>query len=84
VVRVPDRAALLPVLAKRGVGVGVHYPIPLHLQPAYRRLGFGPGAFPNAERLAGEVISLPLYAEMDEQAPAYVASVLKELVAARA
>lgn len=84
VVRVPDRESLLPLLAKRGVGVGVHYPIPLHLQPAYARLGFGPGAFPNAEKLAAEVVSLPLYAEMAEDAPAYVASVLKELVAARA
>jgi dTDP-4-amino-4,6-dideoxygalactose transaminase len=84
VVRLKDRETMLPLLAKRGVGVGVHYPIPLHLQPAYRRLGFAKGAFPNAERLAGEVVSLPLYAEMDEKAPEYVASVLRELVAARA
>ena len=84
VVRVPDRETLLPLLAKRGVGVGVHYPIPLHLQPAYAHLGIAPGSFPNAERLAAEVVSLPLYAEMSEDAPAYVASVLKELVAARA
>ncbi len=84
VVRVKDREALLPLLAKRGVGVGVHYPIPLHLQPAYSRLGFAKGAFPNSERLAGEVVSLPLYAEMDPSAPEYVVSVLKELVAAKA
>jgi dTDP-4-amino-4,6-dideoxygalactose transaminase len=84
VVRVPDREALLPVLRERGVGAGVHYPIPLHLQPAYRRLGLGEGSFPRSETLAREVISLPIYAEMDEAAPEYVASVLKELVAARA
>ncbi|MFN8179470.1 MAG: DegT/DnrJ/EryC1/StrS family aminotransferase [bacterium] len=84
VVRVQDREALLPLVAKRGVGVGVHYPIPLHLQPAYRHLGFARGAFPNAERLAGEVMSLPMYAEMDPSAPEYVVSVLRELVAARA
>lgn len=84
VVRVPDREMLLPLLAKRGVGVGVHYPIPLHLQPAYQRLGFARGAFPNSERLAGEVLSLPMYAEMDEQGPEHVVSVLRELVAARA
>ena len=84
VVRVPDREMLLPLLAKRGVGVGVHYPIPLHLQPAYQHLGIARGSFPNAERLAGEVISLPMYAEMDERAPEHVVSVLRELVAARA
>jgi dTDP-4-amino-4,6-dideoxygalactose transaminase len=84
VVRVPDRENLLPLLHKRGVGAGVHYPIALHEQPAYSRLGLGKGSFPNAERLAEEVISLPLYAEMDESAPEYVASVLKELVGAGA
>jgi dTDP-4-amino-4,6-dideoxygalactose transaminase len=84
VVRVQDREAILARLNEKGVGAAVHYPISLHLQPAYARLGLGSGAFPNSERLANEVISLPLYAEMDENAPAHVASVLKELVAARA
>ncbi|MEZ5065221.1 MAG: DegT/DnrJ/EryC1/StrS family aminotransferase [bacterium] len=84
VVRVPEREALLPLLSERGIGVGVHYPISLHLQPAYARLGLGEGAFPNSERLGREVMSLPLYAEMDERAPEYVASALKELVGAGA
>ncbi len=84
VVRVPDREALLPHLKERGVGVGVHYPIPLHLQPAYAHLGIGRGAFPAAESLSTEVISLPIYAEMDESAPEYVAAVLKDLVGAGA
>jgi dTDP-4-amino-4,6-dideoxygalactose transaminase len=84
VVRVPDRQNLLPLLAERGVGVGVHYPIPLHLQPAYARLGLGEGSFPAAEALARDVVSLPIYAEMDEDAPEYVVSVLKELTGARA
>ncbi len=84
VVRVPDRENLLPLLHERGVGAGVHYPIALHEQPAYTRLGLARGSFPNAERLGEEVISLPLYAEMDEAAPEYVASVLKELVGAGA
>ena len=84
VVRVPDRENLLPLLRERGVGVGVHYPLPLHLQPAYARLGLAEGSFPASEALGREVISLPLYAEMDESGPEYVASVLKELVGARA
>ena len=84
VVRVPNRDELLPVLNERGVGAAVHYPIALHLQPAYRRLGFAEGAFPASEQLGREVMSLPLYAEMDPAGPEYVASVLKELVGARA
>jgi dTDP-4-amino-4,6-dideoxygalactose transaminase len=84
VVRVPDREALLPELAARGVGAAVHYPIALHLQPAYTRLGLREGSFPAAESLAREVISLPLYAEMDPRAPEHVASALRELTAARA
>ena len=84
VVRVPDRENVLNLLRERGIGAGVHYPISLNLQPAYAHLGLGPGSFPNSEKLADEVISLPLYAEMDEAAPEYVASVLKELVGAGA
>ncbi|NNE44415.1 MAG: erythromycin biosynthesis sensory transduction protein eryC1, partial [Gemmatimonadetes bacterium] len=84
VVRVPDRDELLPLLNERGVGAAVHYPIALHLQPAYRSLGLAEGSFPVAETLAKEVMSLPLYAEMDPKGPEYVASVLKELVGARA
>ena len=84
VVRVRNREELLPVLHERGVGAGVHYPVPLHLQPAYAYLGFARGSFPMAEKLSDEVISLPIYAEMDEKAPEYVASTLKELVGARA
>ncbi len=84
VVRLPDREAMLPLLKERGIGVGVHYPIPLHLQPAYAHLGLGPGTFPASERLAQDVVSLPLYAEMEPSAPEYVGSVLKELVGAGA
>jgi dTDP-4-amino-4,6-dideoxygalactose transaminase len=84
VVRVPDRENLLPLLSERGVQALVHYPIALHMQPAYRRLGIAEGSFPGAEALAREVISLPLYAEMDPKGPEYVASVLKELTGARA
>jgi dTDP-4-amino-4,6-dideoxygalactose transaminase len=84
VVRVPNREEVLPLLHERGVGAGVHYPMPLHLQKAYAYLGFGKGSFPVAEKLSAEVVSLPIYAEMDEKAPEYVAATLKELVGARA
>jgi UDP-2-acetamido-2-deoxy-ribo-hexuluronate aminotransferase len=47
-------------LKEAGVGVGIHYPVPLHLQPAYRHLGYKKGDFPVSERLSGKIISLPM------------------------
>lgn len=62
--RVQDRDSMMKVLAERGVGCGIHYPIPIHLQDAYQDLGGGVGDFPIAERCAGEFISLPMYPEL--------------------
>src|SRR5207244_11260467 len=59
VIRTPDRDALQAHLAEAGIGTGIHYPIPLHLQEAYQHLGFGKGNFPVSERIAGEILSLP-------------------------
>jgi len=76
VVRAPQRDALLSRLQQAGIGVGVHYPIPLHLQPAYRFLELEPGSFPVSEQAAREVLTLPLYAEMTEaQQDAVVAAI---------
>ena len=61
VVRVPDRDAVLAALNAAGVGAGIHYPVPVHLQPAFRALGTGPGSFPVAEAAAAEILSLPLF-----------------------
>jgi len=75
VVRHRRRDALAAALRERGVGTLIHYPIPLHLQPAFAGLGT-PGAFPVAERAAGEILSLPLYPEMtDAQHGAVIAAV---------
>ena len=68
VVRVKEREALLMYLRERGVGAQVHYPMPVHLQPAYADLDLGPGSLPETERAAAEVLSLPLYPEMSEEA----------------
>jgi dTDP-4-amino-4,6-dideoxygalactose transaminase len=68
VVRLTDRDAWRSRLGEAGVQTGVHYPIPVHLQPAYRDLGYDVGAFPVAERAATEVLSLPIFPELtDEQ-----------------
>ena len=61
VIRHPRRDALRARLAERGVGTLVHYPVPVHLQPAYADLGYRPGSLPHTERAAREVLSLPLY-----------------------
>jgi dTDP-4-amino-4,6-dideoxygalactose transaminase len=61
VVRVADRDRVLPGLHAAGVGAGVHYPTPVHLLPAFSHLGLGRGSFPVAERLADEILSLPMY-----------------------
>ncbi len=63
-VRTRDRAALQHRLSARGVQTGLHYPIPVHLQQAHADLGYGRGDFPESERAADEVLSLPIYPEM--------------------
>jgi dTDP-4-amino-4,6-dideoxygalactose transaminase len=64
VIRSPHRDALRAYLAEQGIGTGIHYALPAHLQPAYADLGLGPGSLPETERAAGEVLSLPIYPEM--------------------
>jgi dTDP-4-amino-4,6-dideoxygalactose transaminase len=64
VIRVDDRAALQKHLAKAGIGTGIHYPVPLHLQEAYRHLRYPMGSFPVCERVASEILSLPIYPQL--------------------
>jgi dTDP-4-amino-4,6-dideoxygalactose transaminase len=61
VIRVSDRAGLASHLQKAGIGTGIHYPIPLHLQKAYVSLNYKLGDFPVAESATGEIISLPMF-----------------------
>jgi dTDP-4-amino-4,6-dideoxygalactose transaminase len=84
VVRVPHRDGVRARLADAGVQTGVHYPLPLHLQPAYRDLGYTHGDFPVAERLAGEVLSLPMFPELTEHQIEIVAGIIRTGVAAAA
>ena len=66
VVRVADRLSLMKHLAAENIGTAIHYPIPLHLQKAYAHKNFRQGQFPVTERLAGEIISLPMYPQLAE------------------
>lgn len=65
-IRAPRRDALQRALSSQGVQTGIHYPIPVHLQPAYQDLGYRAGDFPVSEAAAKEVLSLPMFAELTE------------------
>jgi dTDP-4-amino-4,6-dideoxygalactose transaminase len=60
-IRAPRRDELRAYLADQGIGTGIHYPIPLHLQMAYRQMEFKEGAFPISEKVASEILSLPMF-----------------------
>lgn len=77
VIRVPERDRVLQRLREAGIGAGIHYPIPLHLQPAYASLGYKRGDFPHTEDAADSVLSLPLFPEMTEEQLDYVVGHLK-------
>lgn len=64
VIQCARREELRRYLSDNGIGVGIHYPVPLHLQPAFRALGYGAGDFPVADRLADSILSIPMYPEM--------------------
>lgn len=78
VVRHPRRERLRQALTAAGIGSGLHYPIPVHLQPAYAHLGHKVGDFPVTEQVARECLSLPMYAEITEAQQAYVAHTLTQ------
>lgn len=64
VIQVEDRDGLATYLHDKGISTGIHYPVPIHLQPAYRELGHGKGSFPVCEQRAATILSLPMYAEL--------------------
>jgi len=76
VVRVPKRAAVQQHLSDRGIGTGLHYPLPLHLQRAYRHMGLSRGAFPVTEAAAEEILSLPMFPELTDEQVDWVADAL--------
>lgn len=81
-VRIKQRDHILQVMAESGISCGIHYPVPVHLQEAYRFLGLGPGSFPVAELCASEFLSLPMFPELTLEQLRYVAQKLKACVAA--
>ncbi|MHB9073486.1 MAG: DegT/DnrJ/EryC1/StrS family aminotransferase [Desulfobaccales bacterium] len=80
VIRVQDRDALQVKLKEAGIMTGLHYPLPLHLQECYQPLGFGKGAFPQTEKVASELLSLPMFPSMRLEQAARVAQEVKKFV----
>jgi dTDP-4-amino-4,6-dideoxygalactose transaminase len=83
VVRVPDREALQAHLAEAGIGTGIHYPIPLHLQKAYQYLGYKKGDFPVTERVAEEILSLPMFPQLQPNQQKQVVAKVLEFVTSK-
>jgi dTDP-4-amino-4,6-dideoxygalactose transaminase len=75
-----DRDRIARGLEEAGVATGLHYPRPVHLQPAYADLGNGPGSFPVAEALAAELLSLPIFPELTSDQQHHIAGALRDLV----
>ena len=76
VVRVPDRDKVIKELHAAGIGAGIHYPVPIHLSPAFADLGYAEGTFPVTERAAREILSLPLFPEITRAQQERVVSAL--------
>jgi dTDP-4-amino-4,6-dideoxygalactose transaminase len=76
----PERDRIRARLDEQGIQTGLHYPIPVHLQPAYQHLGHKPGDFPVAERVGRECLTLPLYPEMTEEQQDWVIGALAAAV----
>jgi len=80
VVRVDDRDGMMAALKDQGIGTGIHYPIPLHLQKAYKHLGYGEGDFPVCEKVAKEIVSLPMFPQLKPEQQQQVVKAVAQFV----
>lgn len=78
VVRVPDRQEFRDSLSASKVGTGIHYPVPLHLQKAHSSLGYRQGDFPVAEAVSAEIVSLPMFPELERGKQEYVGQTVRQ------
>lgn len=78
VVRTPEREKLQAYLSSKSIGTAIHYPIPLHLQEAYKNLGYKEGDFPVSERVAREIVSLPMFPQLRPEQQQRVAEAVCE------
>jgi dTDP-4-amino-4,6-dideoxygalactose transaminase len=80
VVRIDDREDIMSYLNGQRIGTGIHYPIPLHLQDAYRHLGYREGDFPVSEKLAPQILSLPMYPQLSAEQQQVVVRGVQEAI----
>jgi dTDP-4-amino-4,6-dideoxygalactose transaminase len=78
VIRVPRRDEVARTLGELGIGTGIHYPVPVHLQPAFRDLGYAAGDFPVTEAAAAEILSLPMFPHITEEQQVSVAAAVRK------
>ena len=83
-IRTAHRQAWMDALAAQGIQTGIHYPIPVHLLPAYADLGYRAGQFPHSERAANEVLSLPMFPELTAAQTDAVAAAVRGLATGKA
>jgi dTDP-4-amino-4,6-dideoxygalactose transaminase len=79
-IRVKNRDRVTEALVEKGINCGIHYPVPIHLQKAYEFQGHRLGDFPIAEKIASELLSLPMFPELTEEQIAYVTDSLKDIL----
>ena len=80
VIRTPQREAMRQYLNAQGIGTGIHYPVPNHLQKPLEEFGYGRGSLPVTEAIADEILSLPMYAELSQSQIERVAQVIQEFI----
>lgn len=80
IIQANNRDKLQAALNEAGIATGIHYPVPIHLQPAYAELGHQPGDFPVTERLAQRILSLPMYPGITPEAVEYTAHTITQVV----
>ena len=78
VIRTKKRDELKIFLEENNISCGIHYPISLHLQPAYKKLNYKKGDFPITEKITKEILSIPLYPELSQEQQEYIISKIKE------
>jgi dTDP-4-amino-4,6-dideoxygalactose transaminase len=83
VIRTSARDEMRAYLNQRGVGTGIHYPVPCHLQPPCASFDTEPGGLPVTEQLAGEILSLPMFPELRDEEIDYTVNVIREFFAQR-
>jgi dTDP-4-amino-4,6-dideoxygalactose transaminase len=82
VVQVPDRQEMQDALKAEGIGTGIHYPVPLHVQQAYQYLGYSHGDLPVTEKVSAQILSLPMYPQLTKEQQGKVVGALRNCLAA--